>query len=295
MSSEAKSISFISASGGVGKTTLSIYLAKWLIESRHSLSTRLLLIDLDPTAGLSLSLMSEEEYQERVDKRITLSDLFFWDYKKGLGKRANEYSRPIKHGGHELNIIVPGEELDLVAAELWRYGTPGPDFRKALQNTGIFKLYDYVIFDSAPFFDIRYTVLSLFSASKHVIVLRPSPVDFRRTARMLKRIMEYANAFNLETHEFLRKFIVVFNLARQQTRETDTLIDLGFRGISRGRTGKSEEHENFKEYVSELKRLIKVSEWLIPTKAELARLELDRGTKEVLKGVLGDLVDHLRS
>jgi ATPases involved in chromosome partitioning len=48
MSSKARAVSFISASGGVGKTTLTILLAKWLLEKKLVSPIKLLLVDLDP-------------------------------------------------------------------------------------------------------------------------------------------------------------------------------------------------------------------------------------------------------
>ena len=93
---------------------------------------------------------------------------------------------------------------------------------------------------------------------------------------MLRRLMEYAGDFGLSTGEFCKRFLGVFNLARSQTRETDTLLRIGFRGASPGKSKQDERSEELKNYVQELERLITVSRIVIPERAEIARLELKK-------------------
>lgn len=297
MSSGAKTVSFISASGGVGKTTLSAYLAMWLLAKKRVTSLRLLLVDLDPTAGLSLSLMREEEYQQSVDERRSLVELYRSVYTRGVASvNIEDYVTKVKHGGeYLLNILVPGEELDIVVEELWRPGNPGPRFRKLMDRSGVYSRYDYVIFDSAPFFDMRYTVLSLYAASKYVVVLRPSLVDFRRTTRMLRRLMEYAGDFGLSTGEFLARFMGVFNLVRR-SREADALLAKGFRGVGSAHSKLDERTADFRSYVDTLENLINVSKSLIPLSADISRLmlkELEKEVKEALEEALSNIFDHI--
>jgi chromosome partitioning protein len=296
MSSKAKVVSFISASGGVGKTTLAILLAKWLIENRLVSPLKLLLVDLDPTAGLSLSLMDEEEYERRLSEGLTLVNLYR-DYQRGLmSRKVSDYARPVKHEGRELQVLVPGEELELVADELWRTGRPGPKFLELMRNSGAYTLFDSVIFDSAPFFDTRYTVLSIYAAERYVVVLRPSLVDSRRTLRMLKRLMEYAGDFGLSTAEYLTRFLGVVNLARSQTIEADALLNLGFKGVSPSRGSnplkptRDERRIVLENSIEGLRKLIPFSDYVLPLKAEISRLELkdvmkDKGVINVLNSI----------
>jgi len=302
MSSRAKVVSFISASGGVGKTTLAILLAKWLIENRLVSPLKLLLVDLDPTAGLSLSLMDEEEYERRLSEGLTLVNLYR-DYQKGLmSRKVSDYARPVKHEGRELQVLVPGEELELVADELWRTGRPGPKFLELMRNSGAYTLFDSVIFDSAPFFDTRYTVLSIYAAERYVVVLRPSLVDSRRTLRMLKRLMEYAGDFGLSTAEYLTsRFLGVINLARSQTIEADALLSLGFKGVSPAHSRRDERRIMLENSIEGLRKLIPFSDYVLPLKAEISRLELkdimkkdkkDKEVSEVLNNVLNNICKH---
>jgi chromosome partitioning protein len=297
MPSRAKVVSFISASGGVGKTTLAILLAKWLIENRLVLPLKLLLVDLDPTAGLSLSLMDEEEYERRLSEGLTLVNLYR-DYQRGLmSRKVSDYARPVKHEGRELQVLVPGEELELVADELWRTGRPGPKFLELMRNSGAYTLFDSVIFDSAPFFDTRYTVLSIYAAERYVVVLRPSLVDSRRTLRMLKRLMEYAGDFGLSTAEYLTRFLGVVNLARSQTIEADALLSLGFKGVSPAHARRDERRIMLENSIEGLRKLIPFSDYVLPLKAEISRLELkdiikDKGVSGVLNNVLNSICKH---
>ncbi len=70
--SERKTISLISAPGGVGKTTIALCLA-WFLKERNKPT---LLIDVDPSLGLTLSLKDYAVYKtELEDKRRTSADL----------------------------------------------------------------------------------------------------------------------------------------------------------------------------------------------------------------------------
>ena len=290
MSSTCKVLSFVSASGGVGKTTLAIFLAKWLVEKRLVSPLKLLILDLDPTAGLSLSLMDEEEYDNSLTKGSTLVNLFR-DYSKGLiTRKISDYVTPVKHEGVELNILPPGEDLEQIVEELWNTGRPGPEFREVLEKSGAYNLYDFIIIDSAPFFDVRYTVLSIYAATRYVVVLRPSIVDSRRTARMLRRLMKYEKDFGLSTPDYMARFLGVINLAKSGTIEADALLNLNFVGVkpSRGfnlfKHPSDERRKNLEKSIEGLKSLINFSNYVLPLNADISRLEF----KEIIKGGKSD-------
>ena len=295
MSSKARTVSFISASGGVGKTTLSIFLAKWVIDRRHVSPLKLLLVDLDPTAGLSLSLMTEEEYEDKLNRGFTLVNLYD-DYSKGMPwRKISDYVTSVKHEGVSLNVLIPGEELGRVVEELWRTGRPGKKFQEMLYKSGAYTLYDFIIFDTAPFFDIRYTVLSIYAAEKHVVVLRPSVVDCRRTARMLKNLMEYASDFDRETSEYVKRFLGVINLARTGTIEWDVLMSLGFNDAGAKLDSKQDQRrEKLKEELEGLMRVIEFSKYALTLKVDIARLELKEAVKKekVMEALLNRIWEH---
>ena len=146
MSSNAKTLSFISASGGVGKTTLSILLAKWIIsyKGQRRAPLKLLLVDLDPTAGLSLSIMREDEYQRYVDEGKSLVGIYRMFNKGVVSVNIEDFAVSVNHEGYLLDVLVPRDDLDLIVDELWRPGNPGPRFRKILERSGIYNMYDYI-------------------------------------------------------------------------------------------------------------------------------------------------------
>jgi len=285
MSSTCKVVSFVSASGGVGKTTLAIFLAKWLVEKRLVSPLKLLILDLDPTAGLSLSLMDEDEYDNSLTKGSTLVNLYR-DYNKGLmTRKISDYVTPVKHEGVELNILPPGEDLEQIVEELWNTGRPGPEFRELLEKSGAYNFYDFIIIDSAPFFDVRYTVLSIYAATRYVIVLRPSIVDSRRTTRMLRRLMKYAKDFGLSTPDYMARFLGVINLAKSGTIEADALLNLKFVGVKPGRGfnplkhPSDERRKNLEKSIEGLRKVINFSNYVLPLSADISRLEF----KEIMK------------
>jgi len=106
--------SFVSASGGVGKTKLSLMLAYHLRKSGH----RVLFIDLDPTAGASLTVFSEEEYDERMRNRSTLSDALD-QYLKGAIVEPRSVIGLAKVGDALVEFVAPGERLISVVDDLW--------------------------------------------------------------------------------------------------------------------------------------------------------------------------------
>ena len=182
-SKRAAVASFVSASGGVGKTKLSLMLAYHL--SKSSPRGRVLFIDLDPTAGASLIVFSEDEYDEYVKSQKTLSDALEQHLIQKAIVEPSSVIVPAKVGDALFDFVIPGERLIRVVDELWKSSAAGLRFKRALESFIPFAKYDYVLVDNAPFFDPRYTALSLHISDCVFIPLRPSLIDLKRTARML--------------------------------------------------------------------------------------------------------------
>ncbi len=91
---EVKVIPIISAAGGVGKTTLSLMLS-YVLSPHYNV----LLIDMDPTAGLTLRMFGDLTYRRLLDERRTLMDMI-----RDFESKFNRYK-----GLH--NLWEAGEEL----------------------------------------------------------------------------------------------------------------------------------------------------------------------------------------
>lgn len=66
-------ISFINLKGGVGKTTLTVNVGATLV--KH-FGKRVLLIDLDPQTNATVSVITQEQWQERSLSKQTIFNMF---------------------------------------------------------------------------------------------------------------------------------------------------------------------------------------------------------------------------
>jgi cellulose biosynthesis protein BcsQ len=146
---------------------------------------KVLFIDLDPTAGASLIVFNEDEYDELVKNRKTLSDALEQNLVQKALVEPSSVIATARVGDALLDFIVPGERLIRVVDELWKSSSAGLRFKRALESFIPFGKYDFVIVDNAPFFDPRYTALSLHISDCAFIPLRPSLIDLKRTVKML--------------------------------------------------------------------------------------------------------------
>jgi chromosome partitioning protein len=69
----SKVISIINLKGGVGKTTITVALAEFLVIEQH---LKVLVIDLDPQTNSTVSLIGEGEWERRNNSGLTLYHLF---------------------------------------------------------------------------------------------------------------------------------------------------------------------------------------------------------------------------
>jgi len=269
--SSARTVSFISASGGVGKTTLALGLASFLYLKRQL--KRLLLVDLDPTAGLSLSVLSDEEYDKLVESRKTLSDMLR-ALDEGRNVSVDDYRVPKVVGRVAFDLLVPGEELSYHMDNLWRTGRPGDVFKGALRRAGVYDRYDFVIFDSAPFFDQRYTVVNLYASERYVVVLRPSLIDLKRTIRMLSFLARiHGEALAGSSQAFFNRFLGVFNMVESRTKEGGLISS-----VLSGRVQEVEPRlKDMERYMEQLRRVIEVPSAYLSLRVHYARLAFLRG------------------
>jgi chromosome partitioning protein len=106
---KATVISLVNMKGGVGKTTVAVNLAAYLVREH---AKRVLLIDLDPQSNTSLSLMPEAAWAAWARDHGTMADVFEVD-----AKRKRDH--PVKLADCIVPQVVPGlEGLDLLPSHL---------------------------------------------------------------------------------------------------------------------------------------------------------------------------------
>lgn len=196
-------ISVLNLKGGVGKTTLTAYLA-WALSAR---GYRVLLVDLDLQGSLS-SLFLRNDELARLGKAGALLQHFL----AGVGKKA---------GGEEkrglLDFAVPVPQLDphsrLIAASdklayaelsqsvrwLLRVGGTTQNWngrhdgrmilRRALHARGLYKKFDVILLDCPPL--INLCCANALAASDSILIpVTPSLKALERVPPLLKRVAE---------------------------------------------------------------------------------------------------------
>lgn len=227
LSSNSKVISFISASGGVGKTKLALILSYYL---RKEMKKSVLFIDLDPTAGASFSVFDDEELENYIESNKSFSAMIK-HYNEGRNIDYDNYRITARISGIYIDFIIPGDDLVDVIEDFWKKGSAGPTFSEKLREIIPFRRYDFVIIDTAPFFDPRYTTLTIYLSDYQVIPVTPSIVDIRRNIMMLKKIeddIKMAIRFkglNQELMDFMKeRYLVILNKIPARSNQAEFIF-----------------------------------------------------------------------
>ncbi|WP_291766858.1 ParA family protein [Caldivirga sp. UBA161] len=280
-------IPVISASGGVGKTTLTLLMAHYLVEYGEN-PGRILIVDTDPTAGLTLKIYGDN-YDEVNNDRRTLYHMFK-DYDKGKNIDIDDYvTTPSEYNDKynsyvntntllNVKVLPPGEDDEgdlssLITQWLGEFGR-GDALFNILNKSGALSRFNYIIIDTAPFFDKRYTSIALartdlIKVNMAVIPLRPTLTDIKRTIRMNHTILRKIN------NEI--KPIFTFNFDKDMLKsEAAALREAGIEVLAKG-GGSSREIRGAKsltevvEAVNGLKSMGKVINVALAYMASLTR------------------------
>jgi len=211
-----KIIGVFSAAGGVGKTTISLIIGYFLRKS----GKRSLLIDMDPSVCLSLYVLGEDRAIDLMEKKRTISNLI-----KGLTKGRIEYREYIAEGRMgelSLDILPSDSELSNVIDNMW-FG-PGAKkellFSRIVRDSGLADEYDFVILDTIPFYDRKYTTLTVYSSDIYLVPLRPTKMDVYRTKRMLEELPRIASMEETSVYERTK---LIFNMVKSKTKQEETI------------------------------------------------------------------------
>jgi chromosome partitioning protein len=156
-------ISIINHKGGVGKTTTTVNLGAGL----KLLQKKILLIDLDPQANLTINLGYEPSQQEQ----------------NIYGALRSDYSLPIIHNDRTPDLVC--STLDLSVAELELNSEPARESILKRLITPIQSQYDHILIDCPP--SLGLLTLNALTASRTCII----PIELSNFALVgMKRLFE---------------------------------------------------------------------------------------------------------
>lgn len=139
-----KIISLLNHKGGVGKTTSTINIGAGLVE----LGKKVLLIDLDPQANLTLSLGIPRQKYSIYESLRGESELVPYEYKEGM------------------DVII--STLDLSGAEMELINEAGREFILRELFDAVVDDYDYIIIDCPP--SLGLLTLNALTSSHYVYI-----------------------------------------------------------------------------------------------------------------------------
>lgn len=145
-----KSFSIINHKGGVGKTTTTVNIGAGL----HSLGKKVLLIDLDPQANLTINVGLDPLRNENV-----------------YGALLGEYPLPITTAPNGLNVVC--STLDLSGAELELNNEPGRENILKRLIAPILNKYDFIFIDCPPSLGLL-TLNALTASQSFIIPVEPA-------------------------------------------------------------------------------------------------------------------------
>ncbi|OAV43004.1 ParA family protein [Lewinella sp. 4G2] len=168
-------ISLLNHKGGVGKTTSTINLGAGLVE----LGKRVLLVDLDPQANLSLSLGIPRQPVTIYESIMGESDLSPFEVRE--------------------NLHVVTSSLDLSSAEMELVNEAGREFILRELFAGVDEDYDFIIIDCPPSLGLL-TLNALTSSSQVIIPLQTQFLALQGLAKIKQVIQKVKLRLNKELH-----------------------------------------------------------------------------------------------
>ena len=168
-------ISLLNHKGGVGKTTSAINIGAGLVE----LGKRVLLIDLDPQANLSLSLGIPRQPVTIYESIMGESDLSPYEVRE--------------------NYHVITSSLDLSSAEMELVNEAGREFILRELFAGVDEDYDFIIIDCPPSLGLL-TLNALTSSQQVIIPLQTEFLALQGLAKIKQVIQKVKLRLNKELH-----------------------------------------------------------------------------------------------
>ena len=175
-------ISLMNHKGGVGKTTSAVNIAAGL----HLLGKRILLIDLDPQANLTMHL--------KGDPDLSAPTIY--------GALRSEYPLPVLFLKPGFDIVI--STLDLASAELELQSEPGREYLLLELIQPFIIDYDFIIIDCPP--SLSLLTINALTASTHIIVpVESSAFSLKGMTKLfliIEKVRQRMNK-NLKSHKIL--------------------------------------------------------------------------------------------
>jgi chromosome partitioning protein len=222
----SKVISIINLKGGVGKTTLTVGLAEFLVVEKEY---KVLVIDLDPQTNSTVSLIGEDEWALRNSSNRTLFHLFKdkiddtsdFDLESSVVKGCSNL-----YGGLSNLHLLPSS-LDFVQVQdrLINIGQTALirpiDVLKRSVNDYI-KNYDYVLIDCPP--NLGLVTQNGLNISDYYLI--PTIPDHLSTYG-IPQIISSVNSFNRRTESNVQALGIIASMYRSNvTRHQTTLMKM---------------------------------------------------------------------
>jgi chromosome partitioning protein len=193
-------VSTINLKGGTGKTLMTVALAEFLSEEEKC---RVLVIDVDPQTNATVSLISQQDWDQRNDSGRTLAQLFK-DKLEGTSS-FSIYDSIIRnvsniHGGIEglnllpssLDLIDLQDKLPLIPATTNYRDDPVTVLEKALKTILEGNEYNYVLIDCPPNLGLI-TQNALKISDSYLIPVIPDILSTLGIPQIIKRVRQFAN------------------------------------------------------------------------------------------------------
>ena len=168
-------VSLLNHKGGVGKTTSAINIGAGLVE----LGQRVLLVDLDPQANLTLSLGIPRQPVTIYESMMGESDLAPYEVKPGF------------------HVVT--SSLDLSSAEMELVNEAGREFILRELFAGVDEDYDFIIIDCPPSLGLL-TLNALTSSQQVIIPLQTEFLALQGLAKIKQVIQKVKLRLNKELH-----------------------------------------------------------------------------------------------
>ncbi|MDR0681619.1 MAG: AAA family ATPase [Dysgonamonadaceae bacterium] len=194
-------VSIINHKGGVGKTTSAVNIGAGL----HQLGKKILLVDMDPQANLTINFGIDPQEQEKTIYTAL----------------AGKCSLPIIRKDNAPDIVPAN--LDLSVAEIELNNEPGRESILKSLLLSICSDYDYVLIDCPP--SLGFLTLNALSASHSAIIpVELSTFSLVGMTRLFDVIKKVSNRINPELQDYN---ILVVRTDKRQSVQRELSVYLG--------------------------------------------------------------------